>query len=337
MELVSIIVPVYNVEKYLEECVNSLLRQTYENIQIILIDDGSKDSSGRSCDVYAQKDSRVKVIHKENAGLGYARNSGLEAAKGKYVTFIDADDLAEPDLVELLMKGITETGADTCIGGFKRITEDGVVKFEEKYSEGYFEGKDVYDVVFARMLGSAPDIRDAIHMSVWNGLYSMNIIHKYHINFPSEREFISEDIIWASDYYRYARRVKVIDSTAYNYRIRQGSLTQRYNPDMLDMVCVLYCEMEKRLEGDSSKIFRLQRQFFVNLRVCMKQEHRSISGKNKKEVKKSIQKIVDNITVRSVLSIYPISSIQFGPRCFLLLLKYKLVMFLQACLEMNLI
>ena len=113
MELVSIIVPVYNTDKYLYQCVKSLLNQTYADIEIILVDDGSKDDSGRICNEFAKKYQRIKVIHKENAGLGYARNSGLKLATGKYVTFIDSDDWADPDLIQKLIMGLKESEADT--------------------------------------------------------------------------------------------------------------------------------------------------------------------------------------------------------------------------------
>ena len=204
---------------------------------------------------------------------------GLEVASGKYVTFIDSDDTADENLVELLMKGINEIEADTCIGGFKRITQSGRVTCREKYQKAIFRGTAVYDELFARMLGSAPDSHDAIRMSVWNVLYSMRIIKEYNLKFPSERVFISEDIIWDSEYYKYSECVNVVDSTAYNYRITPGSLTQKYKPQMLDMICVLYKEMEKRLDGDNNKIKRLQRQFLVNLRSCIRQERRTMSQK----------------------------------------------------------
>lgn len=100
-------------------------------------------------------------------------------------------------------------------------------------------------------------------------MYSMDIIRKHNIEFPSERIFISEDIIWDSEYYKYAKKANVISSTAYNYRITPGSLTQKYKPDMLEKICVLYSEMCNRLSNDEIKITRLQRQFFVNLRACM--------------------------------------------------------------------
>lgn len=304
MELITIIVPVYNVEKYLNECIDSLINQTYQNLEIILVDDGSKDKSGKICDKYRDLDNRIKVIHKQNEGLGYARNTGLKYAKGKYVTFIDSDDRADEDLIEKLQKGIHDTNSDTCIGGFKRITEQGIITYKEKYEETIFDGSDVYNELFARMLGSAPNKHDAIRMSVWNVLYSIDIIKEYKIEFPSERVFISEDIIWDSEYYKYSNRAVVIDSIAYNYRITPGSLTKKYKPDMLEKICFLYNEMNKRLDNDNNKIMRLQRQFFVNLRTCIKQEKNSISKKSDQEIIMAISKIVNHNVVCSVSEEY---------------------------------
>lgn len=323
MDLITIIVPVYNVEKYIRECIESLLHQTYKNLEIVLVDDGSTDKSGDICENYAYMDSRVKVIHKKNEGLGFARNTGLTVAQGKFVTFIDSDDKADVDLIERLLEGIADFDCDTCIGGFKRISENGITNFVEQYDVALFTGADVYNKLFARMLGSAPDKHDAIRMSVWNVMYSMDIICRYKIEFPSEHKFISEDIIWNSEYYKYAKRVKVIDSTAYNYRITPGSLTQKYKPDMLNKICVLYKEMHNRIFNDEAKIIRLQRQFFVNLRVCLKQENSKISKKSDSEVLNSIKTIVNNETVNTIATEYETVIEQHGQKFFVKLIKNK--------------
>ena len=325
MDLITIIVPVYNVEKYINECVDSLISQTYKNIEIILIDDGSMDKSGEICDSYAASDARIKVIHKQNEGLGFARNTGLKAAQEKFVTFIDSDDKADADLVENLVNGIYEANGDTCIGGFKRISANGVIGFEERYDKAVFEGKNIYNNLFARMLGSAPDKHDAIRMSVWNVMYSMDIVRRHNIEFPSERVFISEDIIWDSEYYKYAKKAIVIDSTAYNYRITPGSLTQKYKPDMLKKICVLYNEMCNRLSGDKTKITRLQRQFFVNLKACIKQENSSVSHKSNVEIKTAIKEIVNNCVVHTVSGEYLQVIHQRKQKMFVWAVRYKCV------------
>ena len=114
MDKISVIIPVYNVQDYLEECVNSILAQTYTNLEIILVDDGSKDNSGQLCDAFSKRDSRVKVIHKENGGVSTARNAGIESATGEYIAFVDADDYIAPDMYSRLMNLLKYFGADFC-------------------------------------------------------------------------------------------------------------------------------------------------------------------------------------------------------------------------------
>ena len=335
MELITVIVPVYNVEKYIKDCIDSLINQTYKNIEIILVDDGSKDRSGEICEYYAEKDSRIKVIHKRNEGLGFARNTGLEVAQGTFVTFVDSDDKADPNLLEELAKGIAESNCDTCIGGFKRTLEDGTVRFEEIYDNDIYRGDEVYNKLFARMLGSAPDRHDSIRMSVWNVMYSMNIIRKYNIRFPSEREFISEDIIWDSEYYKYAKQVRVINSTAYNYRINPDSLTRRYKPDMLKKICILYNELRNRISGDEEKNKRLQRQFFVNLKACIEQEKTEISKKTNVEIKRTLRKIVNDKTVHCIAVEYKRIIKQTKQKIFVELIAHKQVLILYVLLKIG--
>ena len=116
-KLLSVIVPVYNVETYLPRCVDSILQQSYENMEVILVDDGSQDGSGKICDEYAARDSRVKVIHKENGGLSSARNAGLDTAAGEYLTFVDSDDWIEPDAYCPMIALLEENNAALVCGG----------------------------------------------------------------------------------------------------------------------------------------------------------------------------------------------------------------------------
>lgn len=337
METVTIIVPVYNVEKYIGMCIESLCGQTYRDLEIILVNDGSTDSSGSICNQMAQRDARIKVVHKQNEGLGFARNSGLEFASGKYVAFVDADDTADSSMIEQLMKPILNDGADTVTGGFVRITEDGKIRHTQQYHPEVFTGEAVYQKLFARMLGSAPDKHDAIKMSVWNVLYSMSIIRAHNIRFPSEREFISEDIIWNNEYYRYAKRAEVIDSVAYRYRITPGSLTLTYKENRLELICTLYKVMRQRIDASEEMLQRLQRQFFVNLRTCIRQEQPEISGNSGKTFFKKIGCLLNDPTVIQALQEYPIQKIQFRQRVFLLMLKYRLSILIAAAVKLGLI
>ena len=121
MELVSVIVPVYNVEKYLKKCVDSILSQSYQNIEVILINDGSLDGSGEICEAYAKKDERIKYITQNNSGLGKTRNRGIEEASGKYLLFVDSDDYIENTMIEKLYHNITESHADVASCGIYNV------------------------------------------------------------------------------------------------------------------------------------------------------------------------------------------------------------------------
>lgn len=134
--LISVIVPVYNVERYLDQCMHSLVRQSYANLEIIVIDDGSTDSSGRKCDAWAERDSRIRVIHQANKGLADARNTGLDTARGDYIGFVDSDDYTLPDMFSTMMRNIWESEADLSIISYERENPDGGI-----YSNALFGQK----------------------------------------------------------------------------------------------------------------------------------------------------------------------------------------------------
>lgn len=128
-DLISIIVPVYNVEKYLNKCIDSIINQTYKNIEIILVDDGSTDNSGKICDEYLLRDSRIKVIHKNNGGLSSARNEGINISSGEYIGFVDSDDWVEPNMYEEMYKKILYSNADIVDCGYWKEYENKSIKY----------------------------------------------------------------------------------------------------------------------------------------------------------------------------------------------------------------
>jgi len=337
MPKISIIVPVYNVEKYLVQNADSLLAQTWQDFEIIFVDDGSSDNSGAICDQYATKDPRVKVIHKVNEGLGFARNTGLDAAKGDYVVFLDSDDYAAPDMLERLMVPVTEKGADTVIGGFQRVSDAGEVLYREQYEKQNFRGKDVFYRFLPKIFGSDPKKHDAFRMSVWNGLYSMDIIRDHNVRFPSERVMISEDLLFDFDYYRHAQSVAVIDSLAYCYRVNPTSLTSKYRPNKLKMVTDLYLEMEKRIkesyQDPTDPIYRLQTQYFINLRGCVKQEDRKHSGNSFFSNYQKIKELCSHPVVVSVSKSHPLDRLSFKQRVFVSMLRCRCAFLLGVLAE----
>lgn len=327
MSKISIIVPVYNVEKYLNECIDSLLEQSYRNFEIILVNDGSNDMSSYICDEYSKKYSNIKAIHKKNEGLGFARNTGLDNATGDYVVFIDSDDFADKDLVKDLYEAIKSNNSDTCIGGYRRIDLDNNIVSTHAYDKDKFIKEDIKNILVPRMIGSSPDKKDSISVSSCNVLYSKNIIDKQNIRFVSEREIISEDLIFNLSYLFHAENVVLINKINYNYRINYGSLTTKYLPERFSKIKELY---EKEVEilhckGIYDKCqLRLMRQFFIYVRMCFAQENQNVNAKNINQLRLRVNEICNDDLVKKLVRTYPIYKLGFKQKIFLYLVKYKM-------------
>lgn len=224
---VSIIVPVYNVEKYLEECVESLRSQTLKDIEIILVDDESPDNCPTLCDHYAQIDSRIKVIHKKNGGLGFARNSGIEVATGVYIAFTDSDDYELPETYETLYNCATANEYDVLYYRFIKeidIADDVVCTYERL--------EDINGLILD-MVGNPPEkLRERdIQVSSCLGLYRRDLLEANHIRFHSEREIISEDLVFNIDVLTHVGKLAVTNYGFYFYRVNGGSLSRTIRLD----------------------------------------------------------------------------------------------------------
>lgn len=252
--LISVIVPIYNVEKYLDQCIESIVNQTYRNLEIILVDDGSPDNCPEKCEQWAQKDSRIKIIHKENAGLGFARNSGLDIAQGKYVVFIDSDDFVDIRMIEMLYQQIDD--ADVVYCGLNRFYPDGTTEaVESLYSGETFEQPDIVDRILLRMLGNIPEKDDekVFYMSVWHALYSNDLIQKNQIRFPSEREFMCEDIAFHVEFLCCATKAKCIPDNLYYYRYNPNSLSTKVDPKRFSRIKDMHRKLVDKLSARMEK------------------------------------------------------------------------------------
>lgn len=325
---VSIIVPVYNTDRYLDRCMNSLLNQTLKNIEIIVVDDGSGSECAKKCDQWGKKDFRVHIIHKKNQGLGLARNTGIEASKGKYLLFIDSDDYVEAEMCRKLYEVAEKEKADIIIGGYKKVYQDG--KMEACTNQGIpgvLKDEEIKSILLANMLGAPPHYGsdDYIGMSVWKNLYRRDLIERYQIYFPSEREYISEDIIFHIFYLRHVSKAVVIPDTFYCYCQNGSSLTTTYRENRFEMVKKLYLYEEKLLkEIDAYQYGRLQlmRTFIANVRVCIMQEadhgRKNYCGSN---AKKRILGFCKDETLKKVLREYPYGKLPIKQRLFTAFMK----------------
>lgn len=239
---VSIIIPIYNVEKYLDKCVESARNQTLKDIEIILVDDESPDNCPQLCEEYARQDSRIKVVHKKNGGLGFARNSGLEVATGEYVTFLDSDDFVDLFTYEHLYSLAKKNKLDAIYYKFRRFTDDKDVRPASPIDEiSTFQGDEIKDLMLD-IIASEPSasVDHKIACSSCTAMYKLSIIKCYNIIFHSERELISEDLIFNLDFLCYTGRIAFNIGEYYHYRVNPSSLTSAIRTDRIEKNRLLY-------------------------------------------------------------------------------------------------
>ena len=214
-ELISIVVPVYKVEKYLEKCVKSILKQTYTNLEIILVDDGSPDKCGQLCDELAKTDNRIKVFHKANGGLSDARNYGVERANGEYIGFVDSDDYIHENMYEELYKAIKKSGT--------AIAECGVTRVYKNTLRPHYEGEDYFLVLDREGYLKEYLENKRLYGSAWCKLIHKNLAKK--IKFPTGK--IYEDAFYTLELLKTVDKYTLISGNYYYYYIRENSITTR--------------------------------------------------------------------------------------------------------------
>lgn len=338
---VSIIVPIYGVEKYLDRCMQTLLTQTLEDIEIIMVDDGSPDSCPQKCDQYKELDSRVRVIHKENQGLGLARNSGLDVANGEYVAFIDSDDYVDKNMFRSLYENAINQKADVVIAGFNKVLEDMTVKriIESSKMECY-QGKVELQNYVMGMLGSEPECDKVMlrEMSVWRGIYSMDLIKSKKIRFFSERQFISEDIIFHLDYFNHANKLIVLSESFYYYCENSVSLTKKYKSDRFEKNCILYKEIIKKLNTYQypEKAYEYaMKMFLVRARSSVYHAVAAEHILGFRGVLTEILKITKSPMFIEAVETYPIKKLPKQKRIFLELMKLNARVFLYLLIKIK--
>jgi len=218
---VSVVLPIYNVEKYLKKSVQSVQNQTYRNLEIILVDDGSKDSSGRICDELSKEDSRIQVVHKNNGGLASARNSGYEVATGEYVMYIDSDDCVKEDTVKKCVDAIERDKSDVVIFGYEKVSEDGnileVCSWDNKIYSHNEMTEHLYRAICEMSFGYA-----------WNKLYRKSILDKSGV-LGDAKVIDREDLVYNMELLKYWNKITYIDYVGYEYLQRSTSLLHNSN------------------------------------------------------------------------------------------------------------
>jgi len=241
--LISIIIPVYKVEKYLEKCIQSVINQTYENLQIILVDDGSPDNCGKICDEYAKKDHRIEVIHKSNGGLSDARNKGLEMAKGEYIGFVDSDDYIEADMYEVLYNLLKQYNADVSICNFYTVSQGKIsIKNADNGINDYNRIEILKEILLDRNIQSY----------AWNKLYKKELFDE--IKYPIGKKY--EDIGTTFYLLEKCNKIVVTGKSEYYYINRQDSIvnnvTESTITDYIELIMQRYDYIEENIKELSS-------------------------------------------------------------------------------------
>lgn len=247
MERISVVVPIYNVEKYLEKCLDSILEQTYKNLEIILVDDGSPDKCGEICEKYHQKDERIIVIHQENKGLSGARNTGLEKSTGKYICFIDSDDYINKNMIEILYNNLIETNSDISICGFKQVNENDKIKRNNNLIE-----KNIKVLDKEKCLKELIYHKYQLDIVTWNKLYKKALFNN--IRFPEGK--IYEDFATIPFLVDESNNICVTSEKLYYYVQRKGSINNnlKFNPKIYDLIENIN-KMENLIEKKYKKIY----------------------------------------------------------------------------------
>lgn len=220
--VLSVIVPIYNVEKYLDKCIHSISRQTYKNLEIILVDDGSTDSCGEICDVWRGMDSRIKVIHKKNNGLVSARQTGLQIASGEYIAYVDSDDWIEEDMYDSLMGLAMRYHADMVTSGLIRDYENHSVPEREKISAGVYRGEDL-NKLQQQVIRTDHFFDSQLNMHITNKIFKKDILWSYQMNVPVDAR-VGEDADVVYPYIFEAQNIAVSGKCFYHYVMRNDSI-----------------------------------------------------------------------------------------------------------------
>lgn len=329
---ISIIIPVYNVERYLHRCIDSITNQTLKDIEIILIDDKSPDSCPQICDEYAQKDKRIKVIHKTtNDGLGIARNFGINIASGEYIAFCDSDDWVDPEFYETMYKQAKSENLDAVYS-----------EFNTKYYPGFhvipqnkktYKNKNEIEDLMLDIIGPEPEYNSDVKFqaSACKAIYKRSIITKYNIKFHSEREIISEDEIFNLDFLSKSLTVKYIPIQQYYYCLNQKSVTHIYRKDLWNKYQFFFHFLSLNYKQIFTKQdefqIRINRSILFVIRRVIEQEIAKKTSSN--DIYYQLCKICNEKNISQILKSYPLNRMPFKFFIFYNIIKYKKIAFLK--------
>lgn len=321
---ISVIIPVYNVEKYLHRCVESILNQTFQDFEIILIDDGSKDNSGQICDDFAQKDKRIKVIHKKNARVSAARNDGIKLAKGKYVSFIDSDDWIEPEMYQVMFNKAEELILDFIMCDYKKKSNNYEDKRTQPIRSGYYSKDDIKNELYQCLI-MFEDIEFPPTISNWVCLFNLEFLQKNDLYYDADIHYCEDSIFGSKVLYHATNFYYLKGHHYYNYFYNPNSTTNTYNEKKWNSYLKINERMEKYF-GKSVE-FDFSRQIKINMLYFTLNTLGQIkySGCNTEERINMIKNIMYYPKVKEIFKDFKLPNVSWKMKVSILLIKLKMV------------
>jgi len=322
--MISIIVPVYKVEKYLSKCIDSIVRQTYKDLEIILVDDGSPDSCPRLCDEWAEKDSRIQVIHKENGGLMSARQAGLHKASGEYIGFVDGDDWIEPDMYRHFYDAVCKYHPDMAVSEFYYDFGDETVKSRQNLAKPFFTKEEMISALYPFMLYKAPYYDFGINPCCWSKIYKKELLESCLYHIPKEIK-IGEDAAFTYPCLIKANSVAYLDKACYHYMdSRDGSMTTSYDADMENTILIPYHILKTAFEQSGYDFSNsLDYYLFYLLEFIIRNEAGCVHTKTKKEIKYTLNQFVRNKELCRAFGHISLADLPLRKKLVLIMIKMK--------------
>lgn len=331
--MISIIVPVYNVEKFLDTCVNTIVNQTYKDIEILLIDDGSKDSSGKLCDEWALKDERIRVIHKENNGLMSAWKTGVMNAKGDYIGFVDSDDWIDEDMYSMLVQTMEKYDVDlVCCGLIKEYSNGTQEKESILFDKRKYEKDEIINSIYPKIIFDKSTHNRSLAPNRVTKLFKRQILLKV-MNLCDEKVSIGEDLVTSFAYFLQISSFFCLnDFYPYHYRIHSSSMIQKFSKDNYEKTKKLCTAL---LNVNNETTYNFENQIyndFIQLMMRFLDNEILFSRESKKELKDSFLNIYSDSFFQLAIKQGEPKNLSFKYRMYLFLLKkkwYNLLIFIR--------
>ena len=326
-KLVSVIIPVHNVEEYLEQCLDSVISQTYHNLEIILINDSSTDKSGDICKKYQSKDNRIKYFETDFKSAGKNRNFGIKKSTGAYIVFFDSDDYVEEDMIEKLYLQIEKSNSDAVFCAYTNEYKNSKeIVYQGSESENIFDYAQIKNELIYNSIYVGSYKTKLPLYAVWNGMYKLEIINKNQIEFLDENDIFSEDSVFNFEYLTKCKRVSVINDALYIHRMfNQNSICNIYNEryNKIDdwYNKILDLAKENKLNIANTKKFLQER--YVNFTIAKINQSVLLSKETCFVKIKMIKKVCNNLILSDALANIDINSRPAKRKIYFNMIKYK--------------